>query len=123
MPYVSRDDTTNAINGVYANPQPGYAEEYLPDDNPELQMFLHPAKVLIPTADFIARFTNAEYLKLEQKRAADIAAAKVGNSKNWDVVIADDSVNVTNQKAQTLKAQLVTDTVLTQARADEIFTA
>jgi hypothetical protein len=123
MPYVSRDDTTNAISGVYANPQPGYAEEYLPDDNPELQMFLHPQKVLILTTDFIARFTNAEYVKLLQKRATDTAAAKVGNSKNWDVVTADDYVNVANQKSQSLKAQLVTDDVLTQARADEIFTA
>jgi hypothetical protein len=39
MPYVSRDDSAS-INGLYANPQPGYAEEYLPDDDPEVVAFL-----------------------------------------------------------------------------------
>ena len=39
MAYVSRDET-GAINGVYANPQPGYGEEYLPDDDPEVTAFL-----------------------------------------------------------------------------------
>jgi hypothetical protein len=123
MPYVQRDPDTQKINGLYNLPQPGIAEEFLPDDDPEVQAFLHPQKVLILTTDFIARFTNAEYVKLEQKRAADVTAGKVGNSKNWDVVIADDYVTITNQKAQTLKAGLVTDGILTQARADEIFTA
>jgi hypothetical protein len=78
-------------------------------------------KYAIATSDFIARFTNAEYLALEKKRAADIAANKVGNAKNWDVVIAHDEVNPHKQKTQSLKADLVTDGILTQARADEIF--
>jgi hypothetical protein len=39
MPYVSRNDS-NAINGMYANLQPGYAEEFLPDDDPEVVAFL-----------------------------------------------------------------------------------
>lgn len=79
-------------------------------------------KYVIPTTDFVARFTNAEYVKLEQKRAADIAAAKVGNAKNWDVLITDPGgVNPHRQKTQTLKADLVADGILTQARANEIF--
>jgi hypothetical protein len=41
MPHVSRDANGN-INGVYANLQPGYGEEYLPDDDPELLAFLNP---------------------------------------------------------------------------------
>jgi hypothetical protein len=42
MPYVSRNDQAG-INGVYANLQPGYAEEFLPDDDPEVVAFLNPA--------------------------------------------------------------------------------
>ena len=76
----------------------------------------------ICTADeFISRWTNAEYLLLEKKRAADIAANKVGNAKNWDIVCAGDIIDLNKQKAQSLKADLVTDGVLTQARADVIF--
>jgi hypothetical protein len=71
--------------------------------------------------EFLSRWTNAEYLALEKKRAADIAANKVGNAKNWDIVVSDSMINMSKQKVQTLKADLVTDAVLTQARADEIF--
>lgn len=76
---------------------------------------------LLPTTEFIARFTNAEYLALEKKRRDDIANNKVGNAKNWDILVANESFNPHKQKAQTLKADLVTDGILTQARADEIF--
>jgi hypothetical protein len=76
----------------------------------------------ICTADeFISRWTNAEYLALEKKRAADITANKVGNAKNWDIVCAGDHIDLNKQKAQSLKQDLVTDGVLTQARADVIF--
>ena len=75
----------------------------------------------MPTSDFIARWTNAEYLNLEKKRAADIAANKVGNAKNWDIVTSDPEIDLNRQKVQTLKTELVADGVLTQARADEIF--
>lgn len=78
-------------------------------------------KNMIGTSDFIARWTNQEYLALEKKRAADIAANKVGNAKNWDVVVSEDIIDMNKQKFQNLKADLVADGVLTQARADEIF--
>lgn len=77
--------------------------------------------VALTLDEFISRWTNAEYLKLEQKRAADITAAKVGNAKNWDQVVASSTINMNKQKTQSLKADLVTDGILTQARADEIF--
>jgi hypothetical protein len=76
---------------------------------------------VVATGDFIARFTNAEYLALEKKRAEDIAANKVGNAKNWDNVTSDQSINMNKKKVQTLKADLVADGILTQARADAIF--
>src|SRR5262245_14481098 len=76
---------------------------------------------IVLTTDFIARWTNAEYLALEKKRAADIAANKIGNAKNWDVVVAEDQIDMNKQKVRNLKADLVADGILTQARADEIF--
>jgi hypothetical protein len=75
----------------------------------------------VATTDFIARWTNAEYLALEKKRRDDIAANKIGNAKNWDIVIADPDINMFKQKVQSLKADLVADGILTQARADQIF--
>ena len=78
-------------------------------------------KNIIPTSDFIARFTNQEYIALNRQRAADTTASKVGFSKNWDIVFGSDSVDLNKQKSQTIKTDLVAAGVLTQARADEIF--
>jgi hypothetical protein len=78
-------------------------------------------KNIIPTTDFIARFTNQEYLAVGKQRTADIAANKVGYSKNWDIVVTSDMVDLNKQKSQTIKEDLVASGVLTQARADEIF--
>lgn len=41
MPYVQRDGN-GSINGAFANPQPGYAEEFLADDSAEVMAFLSP---------------------------------------------------------------------------------
>ena len=38
MPYVQRNEN-GEISGTFANPQPGFAEEYLPDDDPEVVAF------------------------------------------------------------------------------------
>ena len=75
-------------------------------------------KNTITSADFIARFTNAEY------RAATATTWRqtAGNAKNWDVVVFEPIINFNKKKATTLKDSLVTDGILTQTRADEIFT-
>jgi hypothetical protein len=39
MPYAQRDESGN-INGLYANAQPGFAEEYLADDDPAVAAYL-----------------------------------------------------------------------------------
>jgi hypothetical protein len=77
----------------------------------------------ISSSEFVARWTNAEYLKLEQKRAADISGAnpKIGNAKTWDILMLDSVIDMNKKKVQALKTDLVTDGILTQARADEIF--
>ena len=73
------------------------------------------------SAEFIMRFTDAEYLLLEQKKQADLAASDVSLIKVWDAVIGSASLDMNTSNAQTLKSTLVTDGILTQARADEIF--
>lgn len=40
--FVERD-AIGSVKGVYANPQPGYAEEELSDDHPDVVAFRHPA--------------------------------------------------------------------------------
>jgi hypothetical protein len=40
MPYVERRD--GKVTGLYANPQPGYAEEFLADDHAEAIAFRNP---------------------------------------------------------------------------------
>jgi hypothetical protein len=75
----------------------------------------------IKPADFIRRFTDAEYLALKQKHDADLAANDVTGIKVWDMVIGSVTLNPNSADAQTLKADMVTDGILTQARADEIF--
>jgi hypothetical protein len=72
---------------------------------------------VLSVVDFIGRFTNAEY------RAATAATWRQsgGNAKNWDVVVFETPVNLNKKKVATLKTALVTDAILTQARADEIF--
>jgi hypothetical protein len=71
----------------------------------------------VPTGDFIARWTNAEYLALQKRRTTDNGKM----AKDWDNVTSDTSINMNKKKTQTLKSNLVADGILTQARADEIF--
>lgn len=61
MPYVSRDDNGN-INGLYANLQPGFAEEYLPDDDPEVVAFFNPPRPINPALDDQPAKTAAQIL-------------------------------------------------------------
>src|SRR4029077_16369671 len=78
-------------------------------------------KNVIPTTDWVARFTNQEWLALEKQRATDIANNKVGYSKNLAITMAEDSVDLNKQKSQRIKDDLVAAGVITAARAEEIF--
>lgn len=78
-------------------------------------------KNIIPTTEFVARFTNQEWLALEKQKATDIAANKVGYSKNLAITMSEDNVDLAKQKSQKIKDDLVVAGVLTPARADEIF--
>lgn len=74
-------------------------------------------KTTLACAEFIGRFTNAEY------RAATATTWRqtAGNAKNWDVVVFDMTINLNKKKCDTLKTSLVTDGILTEQRASEIF--
>jgi hypothetical protein len=76
-------------------------------------------KNIIPTSDWVARFTNQEWLAVEKQKATDIAANKVGYSKNLAIVMTEDVVDLNKKKSQDLKDDLVP--IIGQARADEIF--
>lgn len=76
---------------------------------------------VIPTTDFVARFTNQEWLALERQKAADVSASKVGYSKNLAITMSEDSVDLAKQKSIKIKDDLVAAGVLTPARAAEIF--
>lgn len=61
MPYVGRDEH-GAVNGCYASPQPGYAEEWLEDNDPEVIAFLNPPlpPYTLPVSVFWTRMTDDE---------------------------------------------------------------
>jgi len=76
-----------------------------------------PSDDVLLTDEFISRWTNAEYRLLQDRRMAD--NGKMG--KDWDVTTAGSCIPVHKQRTQSLKADLVSAGVLTQARADAIF--
>lgn len=73
-------------------------------------------KPALASSEFIGRFTNAEY-----RAATGTWRQTAGNAKNFDVVVFDPIIDLNKKKVATLKSSLVADGVLTQARADEIF--
>jgi hypothetical protein len=62
MPYVSRDAGSH-INGVYANQQPGFAEEFLPNDDPEVVAFLAPPPHQPPTPETAVLYDHENRLR------------------------------------------------------------
>jgi len=78
-------------------------------------------KNIINTSEWVSRFTNQEWLLLERTKAADITANKVGYSKNLAITMTEDTIDLNKNKSQRIKDDLVAAGVLTQARADEIF--
>jgi hypothetical protein len=71
----------------------------------------------LAVTEWIGRFTNAEY----RAATAQTWRQTAGNAKNWDVVAFMGSIKMSKKNVTTLKTSLVTDGILTQARADVIF--
>jgi hypothetical protein len=91
-------------------------------DNVIVTIPMEPLPPLQP-ADFINRFTDAEYLALKQKHQADLAANDASSIRIWDIVIGKSILDMNSSDAKALKAGLIAGGILTQARADEIFGA
>lgn len=68
MPYVQR--TNGTITGIFANPQPGFAEEWIADDDPEIAAFLNRP----PTLDDYRRAVDAHVEAVAQARGYNNAA-------------------------------------------------
>jgi hypothetical protein len=71
----------------------------------------------LETAEFISRWTNAEYKALQSRRMSDNGKT----AKDFDVVTADRTIPLDKKRTKNLAAELVAAGILTQARADEIF--
>lgn len=84
--------------------------------NPTMQL-----KNIIQFDDFIRRWTNAEYRLMLADRTNAGAGGSMSVAKNWDVAFARGNVDLNNQLMQNLKSDIVAAGILTQARADEIF--
>jgi len=85
MPYVQRDN--GAVIGIYAQPQPGYAEESLADDHPEVVAFLSPPPV---AADVISERDRRLALGFDYDfgdvRGVHHIATTSEDMKGWDEV-------------------------------------
>lgn len=70
MPYVQR--TGGAISGVFANFQPGFAEEWLDDDHPEVVAYLSPPDpiIVLYPVHLWSRMTNEEVVQVEAAMAS-----------------------------------------------------
>lgn len=77
---------------------------------------------VIRFSDFLGRWLDAEYILLLQKRAQAVqAGTNAGLIRGWDMAMALNLVDLNTSGAQTLKTTLVNAAILTQARADQIF--
>lgn len=71
----------------------------------------------LATPEWIGRFTNAEY----RAATAQTWRGTAGNAKNWDCVAFQPIINMNKKATITLRDSLVTDGIITAARAAEIF--
>jgi hypothetical protein len=90
--------------------------------NAELKAFLNPNPLpKIPFATFISRWTNTEYATLLQKRAQAVTAGNAALAQQWDQAAAANVVDLNTPAADNFKQAMVTNNILTSARADVIF--
>lgn len=119
MWWVAR--TAGAITTACGVPTPECQEGPLDDaTTPDLRTFLQLLST-IPFSTFIARWTDPEYALLMQRRATAIGAGNVTLVKQWDFAASAGSVNLNSAAAQNFKTAIVAAGILTQARADIIF--
>lgn len=79
-----------------------------------------PLSVVSP-GGLILRFTNAEYKATLDHYTSDLAAGVIGGKKAWDAMMGIASINMNDRTIKAVKNGLVSSGILTQARADVIF--
>lgn len=70
MPWIERN-AQGAIIGSYANEQPGYAEEFLADNDAALVAFLTPPQSVM-SQDLMAQFTAADATAIQAAIGANV---------------------------------------------------
>lgn len=80
-------------------------------------------KNVIPFDVFISRWTTTELSNLYKARATAITNNGAGMSlvKNWDIALSQGIIDLNSPAAQAFKASIVSAGLLTQVRADAIF--
>ncbi|QIG67662.1 hypothetical protein EVB51_045 [Rhizobium phage RHph_Y17] len=79
MPYIQRN-SEGGINWMYLTFREGYAEEFLPDNDPEVVAFIlsmRPTPYTVPVALMWARMTDAEAESIQQ--ALDLLSVRKQN--------------------------------------------
>lgn len=102
MPYVQRT-SAGAICGLYANLQPGFAEEWLDESDPTIVSFLTKPEVVSPQ-DLIAQFTDADIATIQTAIGSNSSYALL-----WYSMLAQgDPMVVTNTRFKAGWQALVT---------------
>lgn len=103
------------------DPAPGATASQITAANNVIATLDPTVKNIIPFYIFIARWLDAEYALLMQRRATAIGAGNVTLVKQWDTAATRGFVDLNTPAAQNFKANVVSAGILTQARADVIF--
>ncbi|MBX4884051.1 hypothetical protein HJA90_10695 [Rhizobium bangladeshense] len=111
MPYVMRN-ADGDICGLYEQPQEGYAEEFLPDEAPEIVAFPQ-----APQAYTIGKSTPWRRMTDEEVEDVD-AAMQSAPLKQRRIYDAASYISTEDELFGTLKALL--SAVLSPARAEEL---
>ena len=118
MPYVSRD-SGGAISGVFVNPQPGYATEFLLESDASLIAFLNPPKVpSFLSRDLFTQFTVADYTAVKTAIASNDSLGLL-----WDSLKAQGDAPIMTNAARFLAGWSALTQVLGQPRMDAIAAA
>lgn len=113
MPYVERDEFGN-VKGRYANPQPGYAEEWLNNGHPDLVMPVPPAKIF-SVREFRSRFTQQEQVAI---RAAALVDHAVGLA--YDEFLSAQYINLDDPAVERYVDLYIEKGLLAASRKPEI---
>lgn len=81
MPYVQREN--GIVTGLYANAQPGYAEEFLADDHTEVLAFLHPPLALDDYKLAIVAHLDTKAQERRYDNAVSIATYVGSTNPQW----------------------------------------